>query len=157
MRFSDMSIGVALVCLALAIILTSATFPSVPGQPYGPGLFPILIGIGLAVCGLALVGQSWGRNRAFPLFTAPPWTRSVHLAGAFLLSVASVVFYIAVVDWLGFVPTAFMVLAVLFIWMRGRPASSLFLAAAVTAAAYASFFYLLSVPLPAGILLPSTG
>ena len=157
MRFSDMTIGAALVCLALAIILESSTFPSVPGQPYGPGLFPILIGIGLAVCGLALAARSWARGRAFPLAAAQPWTHSVHLAGAFLLSIAAVVFYIAAVDWLGFIPTAFIALTVLFLWMRGRVASSLCLAAVVTAASYVYFFYLLSVPLPAGMMRSLTG
>ena len=46
-RINDAVIGASLVLFALAMIWHTRTFPAMPGQNYGPALFPVLIGIGL--------------------------------------------------------------------------------------------------------------
>ena len=46
MRVNDAVIGGVLVLFALAMIWYTRTFPAMPGQDYGPALFPVLIGIG---------------------------------------------------------------------------------------------------------------
>ena len=38
--------------LGLAAILLARDFPPIPGQAYGPGLFPTLIGAGLVLCAI---------------------------------------------------------------------------------------------------------
>ena len=40
---------------AVAEIAYTRTFPSLHGQSYGPNLFPALIGLALAMCGLVLI------------------------------------------------------------------------------------------------------
>ena len=55
MRVNDAVIGAALVLFALAMIWYTRTFPAMPGQHYGPALFPVLIGIGLLLTGVVLI------------------------------------------------------------------------------------------------------
>ena len=154
MRFSDTFIGLALLCFAAIVVGYASTFPDIPGQPYGPGLFPILIGIGMGVCGLILAVKGWGQHRFRAIFTGSEWLHSAHYLGAFVLSIAAVIFYIVAANTLGFLITSFILLSIMFLWLRRRILSSLCIAAGVTAVTYIIFFYLLSVPLPMGILRP---
>ena len=51
MRINDAVIGAVLVLFALAMMWHTRTFPAMPGQDYGPALFPVLIGIGFLITG----------------------------------------------------------------------------------------------------------
>ena len=88
------------------------------------------------------------------MITVPDWARSPRHVASLLAVIAAVVFYIMASRPLGFVLTAFIILAVLFVILRGRAHlwSSLSLAA-VTAIVIQQFFGdLLRVPLPWGVL-----
>lgn len=154
MRVNDAVTGAALVLLALAVIGYSLSFPSIQGQPYGPGLFPIMIGVALVICGVALVVKGLAERRTDPLVQLPDWARSPRLAVSFVLGIGGTVFYIYAVDVLGFVLTGFLLLGILFLWLRGRPLSSLALAAGITLATHVVFHDVLLVPLPWGLLQP---
>src|SRR5262245_51206319 len=62
MRLSDRVTGLFLVGLGSLAAYGGSLLPPVPGQPVGPNVFPIVIGIGLAICGLMIasgIGHSF--------------------------------------------------------------------------------------------------
>jgi putative tricarboxylic transport membrane protein len=62
MRLPDQVTGLFLVGLGGAAAYGGWLLPPVPGQPVGPNVFPLVIGIGLALCGLAItfgIGHSF--------------------------------------------------------------------------------------------------
>ena len=153
MRLNDAVIGLALVLFALAMIWYTRTFPAMPGQDYGPALFPVLIGIGLLVTGGILIVSGLGRLRTEPLFAGGDWLRSPHHVASFLAVVLGLLFYILVSDWLGFIPSAALLLfGLLVILRRGRPLSALVIALLTTLVINYVFTQFLLVPLPLGLL-----
>jgi Tripartite tricarboxylate transporter TctB family len=54
----DRRVGLALTLLALVVLWSSKDFPAVPGQKVGAGFLPTIVGVGLLLCGLALVWRS---------------------------------------------------------------------------------------------------
>jgi putative tricarboxylic transport membrane protein len=152
-RLNDAVIGVVLILFALATIGYTRTFPAMPGQDYGPALFPVLIGVGFLVSGGILVASGLARLGTEPLFSGGEWLRSPHHALSFLAVVLGLLFYILISDWLGFIPTAALLLfALLVILRRGRPLSSLAIALVVVFAINYTFTRFLLVPLPLGLL-----
>jgi putative tricarboxylic transport membrane protein len=154
-RLNDAVIGVALILFALAMIAYTRTFPAMPGQDYGPALFPALIGIGLIVAGVILTVSGLRRRRVEPLFGGGEWLRSGGHLVNFLAVVGGLVLYIVASDWLGFILTS---LLLLFGWLvlfrGGKPISSFVIALAVTLGVNYAFGQLLLVPLPLGVLQP---
>ena len=153
MRVNDAVIGAVLVIFALAMIWHTRTFPEMPGQDYGPALFPVLIGIGFIITGAILIIGGIARRRTEPELGGTAWLRSPYHIASFLAIVGGLIVYILVSNWLGFIPTAFLLL---FGWLvllrRGKALSSLVIAAAVTLAVNYIFANLLLVPLPLGLL-----
>ncbi len=153
MRINDAVSGVVLVLFALAVILYARTFPAMPGQNYGPALFPTLIACGLALAGVILIIGGLARLRTEPLIDAGEWLRSPTHRASFLAVIGGLLLYILVSDWLGFILTA---LPLLFGWLvlfrGGKPVSSLVIALAVTLVVDYAFSQLLLVPLPLGLL-----
>jgi len=54
MRLPDRATGLFLVGLGSLSAYGGWLLPPVPGQPVGPNVFPLVIGIGLAICGLMI-------------------------------------------------------------------------------------------------------
>ena len=54
MRLPDRVTGLFLVGLGSLAAYGGWLLPPVPGQPVGPNVFPLVIGIGLAICGLMI-------------------------------------------------------------------------------------------------------
>ena len=153
MRVNDAVIGVALVLFALVMIYHTRTFPAMPGQDYGPALFPVLIGIGFLICGAIMIVGGVGRLRTEPLFPGAEWLRSRHHLVEFFAVLGGLVIYILVSDWLGFIPTAFVLLLGWLLLFRGRkPLSSAAIALLTTLGVNYAFTELLLVPLPLGLL-----
>jgi putative tricarboxylic transport membrane protein len=154
-RLNDAVIGIALILFALAMIAYTRTFPAMPGQDYGPALFPVLIGIGFIVTGVILVVSGLRRRRAEPLFGGGEWLRSGPQVINFLAVVGGLLLYIVASGWLGFIVTS---LLLLFGWLvlfrGGKPISSFVIALAVTLCVDYAFSQLLLVPLPLGVLQP---
>jgi putative tricarboxylic transport membrane protein len=154
-RLNDAVIGVVLVLFALAVIGYARTFPAMPGQNYGPALFPTLIGIGLALAGAILIVGGVARRKTDPLVGGGEWLRSGPHLMSFLAVVGGLLVYILISDWLGFILTA---LPLLFGWLLlfrgGKPLSSLVIALGVTLVVDYAFSQLLLVPLPLGLLQP---
>ncbi len=156
MKLNDAVWGALLLLLAAAILVHVQAFGKIPGQQYGPALFPGLVAVGLAVCAVLLIvrglaARAHGHERAeWVAFAA--WTRSHRHVLAFALTLGVNVFYILVVDRLGFIPTGIVYLAALFAVFGVRPALILPLAVVLTLAIHTAFYKLLRVPLPWGVL-----
>lgn len=151
MKLNDVLWGLLCLAAGAAIALQARTFPTMPGQRIGPGLFPTLVGVGFAACGIALViaGQ---RRREGGWFRLDDWVRRPRMAAHFALIVAVLVFYALVVDHLGFFLTALIVLSVLFAAFRVPRIQILPIAVVVTLVIHYCFYTLLRVPLPWGLL-----
>lgn len=151
MRFSDRAAGLVAVILGVAVAAYARTFPPAPGQIVGPSLFPFAIGAGLAVLG-ALLMLGGGAARRGPWIELEPWVRRPRMAAHFVLVVADLLFYALAVDRLGFLITAFVFLAVLFLAFGVRRRWIVPAAAVASLLIHFGFYTLLRVPLPWGVL-----
>ena len=156
MKVNDAVWGALLLLLGVAILVHVQSVPTIPGQKIGPALFPGVIAVGLSVCALLLIAQGIAAHRhdreQSPWLAAGAWVRSPRHVLAFLLTIGVNVFYIVVVDRLGFILTGVIYLAVLFAVFGVRLRNNLTLAVIVTLGIHYSFYKLLKVPLPWGVL-----
>lgn len=156
MKLNDAVWGALFILLSIALLVHIQRFPTIPGQNIGPALFPGIIAVGLAVCGALLIAKglavrAQGREHARWL-TFAPWVGSPRHVMAFFTVIAVNVFYILLVDKLGFIPTAVIYLAVLFAVFGVSPRWNPVLAVTITLLIHYSFYKLLKVPLPWGLL-----
>jgi len=158
MRLPDRVTGLFLVGLGAAAAYGGWLLPPVPGQPVGPNVFPLVIGTGLALCGLAIafgIGHSFEEEEELiPVEgdqpkLAPPG-RFYGLRA--LLPPALLLFYVAVADRLGFIITAGLIVFVTSTALGARWKLSLPLAVLAPIGIHLIFSKLLRVPLPAGLL-----
>jgi putative tricarboxylic transport membrane protein len=157
MKLDDTVWGALLALLGAAILWHVQGFPRIPGQNVGPALFPGLVAAALLVCGVLLIAGGLRTRRretgsTLPWVMAPDWLRSPPHLLAFAVLVASNVFYLLVVDRLGFPLTAFVYLAALMWVLRVRLALVLPVALAMALVVHYGFYKLLRVPLPWGVL-----
>ncbi|MGR4928447.1 tripartite tricarboxylate transporter TctB family protein [Bradyrhizobium sp. CAR08] len=160
MRLPDSVTGSFLVVLGTAAAYGGWLLPPVPGQPVGPNVFPLVIGIGLALCGLAIVfgiGHTFEEaEELIPLedgqvaAAAPPQGRFYGLRA--LLPPALLLFYVVAADRLGFIITAAIMVYVTSTALGAKWKLALPLAALAPFAIHLIFGKLLRVPLPAGLL-----
>jgi putative tricarboxylic transport membrane protein len=150
MKVNDAIVGAALIALAVAILVHIQAYPLIPGQKYGPALFPGVIAVGFIATGALLVAR--GVRQGLPLLALGGWMRSPALATNFLAICAVLVFYIAAADALGFLVAGAICLAALFLKLGVRPGNAVVIAIAATAAIHTLFYKFLRVPLPWGVL-----
>ena len=148
MRLHDTLLGALLVALAAAFFGYTFTFPDMPGQRYGPALFPRLIALGIMVCGLVIAVR--GRRSDGPwLALSEPLQR---LSGwlSLLAMPLAILFYLLAAERLGFLPTATVVVAVLCAWLGAR--LWVCVVTGVLTALVVQWFFgsLMRVPLPRG-------
>ena len=148
MRLHDTLLGALMVALAAVFFGYTFTFPDMPGQKYGPALFPRLIALGIAACGLVIAVRGARSGAPWAAFSA----ELQQLRGwlGWLAMPLAIVFYLAVAERLGFLPTAALVVAALCAWMGARLWVAL--ATGVLAALVVQWFFgtLMRVPLPRG-------
>jgi putative tricarboxylic transport membrane protein len=154
MRFNDAFFGVLLIVFAIAEIAYTRTFPSLHGQAYGPDLFPILIGIGFLITGTLLTWQGLAQRAGQPLLEVGAWAADRRNVVNFALVLLALLFYILASDWLGFIPTAFVIMLVLLKSFGSSWITALVIAALTTLGIQELFARLLLVPLPWGLLQP---
>ena len=177
MKSNDAPIGVGLLVLSLLVLWHVSGYPPAPGQPYNAALFPGIAAGGLAIAAIGLVvsGLKQGRAARDDLRTQPSLrgrrddpddtisddsaevvsaSRVPSRILAIVLTGGSILFYIAVAQYLGFMITGVLLLCVL-MWAYGvRPLLILPVAVVVTLVIHFCFYRLLSVPLPWGLLQP---
>jgi putative tricarboxylic transport membrane protein len=154
--------GAILSLAGAGVIAEAMRLPVIPGQTYGPGFFPTVIGVGLLAFGaiyalnarpstepaIVLEGEVPSPDEAAesaperPFYGALAWL-VVGLVGTILLwETAGFVLLMSVVL------TVFMVLLGVRLWLAGL------VAVASTIMVYAIFIRVLMVPLPSGLLAP---
>jgi putative tricarboxylic transport membrane protein len=153
-RFNDAVFGLVLLALGGLVLFGVQGFPKIPGQPVGPALFPGLVAFGLCVTGAILVVRGWRTRAKGPWLEWDDWVRSPRHIAAFAILIGSVVFYIAGVERLGFIPTGIVILAALLLVLRVRPRRAMVVAIVTTLVVHFAFYKLLRVPLPWGVLTP---
>jgi putative tricarboxylic transport membrane protein len=153
-KINDAVSGALLLAGAAAIALYARTLPSIPGQQYGAGAFPLVIAGGLAACALLLVARGLRTWHTVPLVTAPPWGRDRRLVVNLLATLAALLAYVLFSEAIGFIPFSIAILFLLFILFGARPLPSIVVAVLATLAIHFAFYKLLRVPLPWGVLTP---
>ena len=157
MRLPDRVTGLFLVGLGAASAYGGWRLPPVPGQPVGPNVFPLVIGTGLALCGLAIafgIGHSFEEEEEIIPFEggkAPTPQGKLYGLRA-LLPPALLLFYVVAADRLGFILTAGLIVFVTSTALGARLKLSLPLAILAPVAIHLIFSKLLRVPLPIGLL-----
>lgn len=161
MKLSDRLTGLGLVALGAAAYWQGSSLPPVPGQQVGPSAFPMVVGAGLALCGGLIALGAGSRieeeaeaevaRHADPVAEPRSASPGLDLLRTFSPP-ALLLFYVLVVEWLGFVPTAAVVVFVSAMALGARARQALPLAVAVSVVVHLVFYKLLRVPLPAGLL-----
>ena len=155
LRVHDALTGAGLAALGAVVLWHIQGYPAMPGQKFGPAWFPGLIAAGLIVCGALLAARSLRGERAsrsIPWFEIPAWTRRPRPLAGVVSVIFGLLFYVLAADALGFYLTA---LLILLVWMRVLGASwriTLPVAVIATLVIHLSFYQLLRIPLPWGIL-----
>ena len=153
MKLNDAVFGLLLLALGVAVLVAVQSFPNIPGQKVGPGLFPGLIATGLCVGGFLLIVQGLRERASVPWVTLASWTRSPRHLLAFAILLASVLFYMLASERLGFLPCAVLLLTALFHVLRVPLLKSVLYAVAAALLIHFAFYKLLRVPLPWGVLV----
>jgi putative tricarboxylic transport membrane protein len=157
MHLSDRVTGGFLVLLGALAFWGGSRLPGVPGQDVGPAVFPMVIGAGLVLCG-ALIALGIGRSFEAP---EPDSAEAVPgLAGrlgrlgplAALLPPGLLIFYVLVVERLGFLPTAAIIVLACALALGASWRLALGMALLAPPAVHLVFYKLLRVPLPDGLL-----
>jgi putative tricarboxylic transport membrane protein len=156
LRLNDAVWGALVLLLGAGIFFAIRNFPTIPGQQYGPALFPGVIAAGLLACGVGLIFKGIAgraaRDAAARWIAWDPWVRSSRHVVAFVVVAVVNVFYIAFVDRIGFVIASVVYLGALFAVFRVRARWVVPLAIVVTLLIHYVFYKLLRVPLPWGLL-----
>jgi putative tricarboxylic transport membrane protein len=150
MRVNDAIVGACLIALAAAILVHIQGYPLIPGQKYGPALFPGVIAVGLIATGAILVVR--GVRQGTPFVVLGEWLRRPTLVTNFVAVCAALAFYVVAADALGFIITSIVFLGALFLKFGVRLALALPVALVATLVIHTLFYKALRVPLPWGVL-----
>jgi putative tricarboxylic transport membrane protein len=154
MRFNDAISGAVLLLIAIAIGVDIQSFPKIPGQNIGPGAFPGLLAVLLAGCAITLIVRGLRERATQGWFVPGAWLRSPRHLRQFAVTVGGLLFYIAVSDRLGFIPSALAVLCAMFATLGVRARLIVPIALVVVLVIHTVFYKGLRVPLPWGVLMP---
>lgn len=125
-------------------------FPPMPGQKYGPALFPGLIAAGFLACGAILAVQ--GARAGTPWLALGGWTRRARPLAAFVSVIVGLAMYVLAVDRLGFHITGFALLAGWMLVLGVRMRTVLAVSVIAPIVIHLAFYKLLRIPLPWGVL-----
>jgi putative tricarboxylic transport membrane protein len=159
MHLSDRTSGLFVAGLGLATAYGGSLLPPVPGQQVGPNVFPLVVGIGLVICGAMIalgIGHKFEEEaEAAVADLEPPEPERAHgrLYGLrALLPPLLLVFYYFAVERLGFVPTAALMVLVLSRALGAGWRLAIPVALCAPPLVHLAFYKLLRVPLAAGLL-----
>ncbi|MCX5578672.1 tripartite tricarboxylate transporter TctB family protein [Kaistia terrae] len=147
-KLSELHLGILAALGGIVLLFASANFAPLPGQAYGAGTMPRLIGWCAILLGCFMVATSL---KHLPEMAKPhlaDWVRKPRLAFAALACLAVIVFYILFAETLGFLPTSFLGLLALMLVLRTKWPTAILASLATTLAVYYAFSRLLMVPLP---------
>jgi putative tricarboxylic transport membrane protein len=161
MLLPDRVTGLFLVGLGALAAYGGSRLSPVPGQPVGPNVFPMVIGVALCLCGAMIafgIGHRFEEEAEADLAAHtthsaeedqprhPIWYLRVLIPPALLL------FYVFAADRLGFIPTAAIMVLVTAITLGAPLRLAVPLALLAPVGVHLVFYKLLRVPLPEGLL-----
>jgi len=146
MKVSDAILGTGAIVLGIATFLDTLGFPKMPGGAPGPALFPQILSVLLIGLGLVVVVQSLRPHTAENNHYEPV---AILKAGAVLVFIA---IYVAVVQRLGFLITATLIMLGMMLMLSVRLRVALPAALGIALFSMLLFERILRVPLPPGIL-----
>ena len=152
MKINDAIFGAILAVLGAVVLVHVQGFPKIPGQQYGPGLFPGSIAAGFIVCGVLLIASGIRSRAGDPWVSAGAWMRSAHHVRAVALIVGGMVAYILLANIVGFLILAPILLLVWFLALGVRWTTAIIAAVITSFVIWYAFYKLLRVPLPWGVL-----
>ena len=152
MKFNDMVWGALLMALGFTVLNDVRTYPSIPGQQYGPNAFPGLLAALLIVCAVMLMVKGWRECAQHPWFEAGAWLQAPPQVRNFLITVGAVVFYVVAAEKIGFLICGSLILAALFWTLRVRAVLIAPIAIITTLVIHLIFYKGLRVPLPWGLV-----
>ena len=152
MKLNDAIFGFIFLSIALLILWSVRTLPTVPGQDVGPAAFPALLAVLLIVCAVLLIARGIRERFTQEWFERGRWTGSPRHVLAFVLIVAGLIFYVFLADALGFFPCAIVILIALFLCLQVQATKAVPLAVVSTLVVHTIFYKFLKVPLPWGPL-----
>jgi putative tricarboxylic transport membrane protein len=152
MKLNDAVFGALFVALGAFVLWQVQGFPPIPGQQYGAGAFPGLIGAGFVAVGVLLALAGLRQRAAVPWLRLADWAGSPRHLGAFATVVLGMVAYILWADDVGFLLLAPALLCAWLLVLRVRPAVAVVVAIAASLVIWFAFYKLLRVPLPWGVL-----
>jgi putative tricarboxylic transport membrane protein len=171
MQLSDRVTGVFMVALGGLAAYGGSRLSPVPGQQIGPNVFPLVVGIALAICGGMIafgVGRHYEEEAEADLAKITgqiatdtagadgpsAWWRGLKA----LVPPALLLFYVVAVDRLGFLPTAAVMVLITSLALGARLRLAVPMAIGAPLLVNLIFSKLLRVPLPSGLLpLPWVG
>jgi putative tricarboxylic transport membrane protein len=163
MQLSDRVTGLFMVALGGLAAYGGSRLPPVPGQQIGPNVFPLVVGIGLAVCGGMIafgIGRAYEKEAEADLAKiqistetgeddrSHSWWRGLRV----LVPPALLLFYVFAVDRIGFLPTAAAVVLTVSLALGARLRLAVPMAFGAPLFVNLVFSKLLRVPLPSGLL-----
>lgn len=149
MTLPDRIGGLVLVALGVAVVISALGLPSIPGQPIGPAVFPMVLGVALGLSGLVIFARP---QQQITPESGQLETFSIRSVLHLLSPVAVLVLGYFIMESLGFLLTGFLIVFVTSLLLRGSITGSLLLSVVMTVLIYTIFASLLRVPLPPGIL-----
>ncbi|MEZ4661974.1 MAG: tripartite tricarboxylate transporter TctB family protein [Caldilineaceae bacterium] len=142
-HLTDRIAGLFLLIFAVAYTWQASTLKSsLPADPLGPGAFPLILGILLAICSV------WMILRPDPNPTWPPVASWVQMS----IIIGSLVVYANIMRPVGFVIATALEMIVLALIFKGPPVKSLLASLGTALFLYFLFDYGLALNLPNGLL-----
>jgi putative tricarboxylic transport membrane protein len=158
MKVSDRVTGIMLMVLGALAYWGGSKLPPVPGQQVGPDVFPMVVGAGLALCGLLIslgVGRTFEDSEKIVVSAQGDVIEaSAKSAGGWkvLVPPAALFFYYFASEKLGFWICATVMIFALAKSQGAGWRGSVMLAMLAPVAVHLVFYKLLRVPLPFGLL-----
>lgn len=151
MRPPDSVLGLVFVLAGVAVVTAAWGMEGMAGMSVGPGLLPLIVGVGFVIFGGILVVEGWPALRSS--FAGRTSDRGAPGGRSYPLAVlVGLLAYILLLPLLGFLALSIAFVTVVIRVGGGSWLGSAAFAVLITAAIYALFVHGLRVPLPAGSL-----
>ena len=163
MQLPDRVIGLLTFGLGAVAAYAGSRLPPVPGQRIGPNVFPLVIGIGLCLCGLMIafrIGRSFEEEAEADLAAHSDLPTDEQVLASHrplyklrvLIPPALLVFYAMTVEALGFYVTSAIMIVTAALLFGARPRLAIPLALLAPVLVHLVFYKVLRVPLPEGLV-----